>query len=34
MAFFKKNPNEVQYQGGKKHWADVIKNTGANDLLV
>lgn len=34
MAFFKKNPNEVKYQGGKKHWADVIKNTGANELLV
>ena len=34
MAFFKKNPNEVNYQGGKKHWADVIKNTGPGDLLV
>lgn len=34
MAFFKKNPNEVAYQGGKKHWADVIKNTGPGDLLI
>ncbi len=34
MAFFNKNPNEAAYQGGKKHWADVIKNTGPGDLLI
>ena len=28
MALFGKNPNEVAYTGGKKHWTDVIKNTG------
>ncbi len=32
--FNNKNPNEVNYQGGKKHWADVIKNTGPGDLLI
>lgn len=32
--FFKKNPNESNYTGGKKHWADVIKNTSvANNLI-
>lgn len=34
MALFNKNPNEVAYTGGKKHWADVIKNTGPGDLLI
>lgn len=34
MALFKKNPNEAAYQGGRKHWADVIKNTGPGDLLI
>lgn len=34
MAFFNKNPNESAYVGGKKHWADVIKNSGAGDLLI
>ncbi len=34
MALFGKNPNEVNYQGGKKHWTDVIKNTGSPDLLI
>lgn len=34
MAFFKKNPNESAYFEGKKHWADVIKNTGAGNLLL
>ena len=34
MALFKKNPNEVAYTGGKKHWADVIKNTGPGELLI
>lgn len=34
MSLFKKNPNEVAYTGGKKHWADVIKNTGPGELLI
>lgn len=34
MALFNKNPNEVAYTGGKKHWADVIKNTGSGELLI
>lgn len=34
MSIFKKNPNEKAYLGGKKHFADVIKNTGAGELLV
>lgn len=34
MAFWKKNPNEVSFIGGKKHWTDVIKNTGAPNLLL
>ncbi len=34
MALFEKNPNEVAYTGGKKHWADVIKNTGPGELLI
>ena len=33
MALFK-NPNEVAYTGGKKHWTDVIKNSGPGDLLI
>lgn len=34
MGLFDRNPNEVAYTGGKKHWADVIKNSGPGDLLV
>lgn len=34
MAFFKKNPNETAYAGGKKHWADVIKNTSPGNVLI
>lgn len=34
MALFRKNPNEAAYTGGKKHWADVIKNTGPGELLI
>lgn len=34
MALFKKNPNESAYIGGKKHWADVIKNSGSGELLI
>ena len=33
MALFKRNPNEIAYTGGKKHWTDVIKNTGPGGLL-
>ncbi len=29
-----KNPNESAYVGGKKHWTDVIKNTGPGELLI
>lgn len=32
--FFKKNSNEQFYTGGKKHWTNVIKNTGDADLLL
>lgn len=34
MSFWKKNPNEASFAGGQKHWADVIKNTGAPNLLL
>ncbi len=34
MALFAKNPNEAAYHGGKKHWADVIKNSGSGELLI
>lgn len=34
MALFKKNPNEVAYTGGKKHFTDVIKNSGQGNLLI
>lgn len=34
MSLFGKNPNEAAYTGGKKHWADVIKNTGPGELLI
>lgn len=34
MALFGKNPNESAYVGGKKHWADVIKNSGSGDFLI
>jgi len=34
MALFGKNPNETAYVGGKKHWTDVIKNSGSGDLLI
>jgi len=29
-----KNENEAAYAGGKKHWADVIKNNGDGNLLI
>lgn len=34
MGLFGKNPNEVAYTGGKKHWTDVIKNSGPGELLI
>jgi len=34
MPLFGKNPNESAYVGGKKHWADVIKNSGDGALLI
>ena len=34
MALFGKNPNETAFVGGKKHWTDVIKNTGSGDFLI
>ena len=34
MALFRKNPNETAYTDGKKHWADVIKNSGPGELLI
>lgn len=34
MALFNKNSNETAYVGSKKHWADVIKNSGSGDLLI
>lgn len=34
MGLFKKNPNEVEYHEGQKHFTDVIKNTGPGELLI
>lgn len=34
MALFGRNPNESAYVGGKKHWTDVIKNSGPGELLI
>jgi membrane protease subunit (stomatin/prohibitin family) len=34
MALFGRNPNEAAFAGGKKHWADVIKNSGPGELLI
>ena len=34
MGLFDRNPNESAYVGGKKHFADVIKNSGPGDLLI
>lgn len=34
MGLFDKNPNEVAFTGGKKHWTDVIKNSGPGQLLI
>ena len=32
--FNNKNPNEAAYAGGKKHFTDVIKNSGVGELLL
>ena len=34
MGFFDKNKNEAAYVGGKKHWVDVIKNSGQGELMI
>lgn len=34
MSIFGRNPNEEAYTGGKKHFADVIKNSGPGELLI
>ena len=34
MGIFKKNINEQEYVGGKKHWIDVIKNSGTEDMII
>lgn len=34
MALFNRNSNEAAYIGGKKHWTDVIKNSGPGELLI
>ena len=34
MGLFDRNPNETAFVGGKKHWTDVIKNSGPGELLV
>ena len=34
MGLFRRNPNEKAYTGGKKHWTDVIKDTGPENLLL
>lgn len=33
MSIFK-NANESAYVGGRKHWTDVIKNSGNPDMLI
>jgi membrane protease subunit (stomatin/prohibitin family) len=34
MGLFDRNPNEAAFAGGKKHWADVIKNSEPGQLLL
>ena len=34
MSLFNRNPNETAYVGEKKHFADVIKNSGPGELLI
>ena len=33
MSIFKNN-NEAAYVGGRKHWTDIIKNSGSGELLI
>ena len=34
MPLFARNPNETAFAGGKKNWAEVIKNSGPGNLLI
>ena len=34
MGLFSRNANESAYVGGKKHWIDIIKNSGSGNLLI
>jgi len=34
MPLFGRNPNETAFAGGKKNWAEVIKNSGPGHLLI
>ena len=34
MSLFGKNPNEVNYVGGEKHFVDIIKNRSTNDTFI
>lgn len=34
MGFFKKDPKEANYVGGKKHWAEVIENVGMGGDMI
>lgn len=34
MGLFNRNPNETAFVGGKKHWTDVIKNSGPGEMLI
>ena len=33
MSLFDRNPNEENFVGGKKHWTDVIKNSGPKEFI-
>ena len=34
MSLFSKNTNEMMYEGGHKHFVDIIKNRVGNDTLI
>ncbi|MCL1996344.1 MAG: SPFH domain-containing protein [Defluviitaleaceae bacterium] len=34
MGLFSRNPNETAFAGGKKNWAEVIKNSGPGHFLI
>lgn len=34
MSIIKRNENETLYVGGKKHWSDVIKNSGSAEAIL